>query len=415
MIMMNRLLTFIIAAGTGCLYYACGSGSGESDIMVPVKSGSFEVTVTTTGELNAKNTEDIKGPSGLRQAGIYNVKISDLILEGTVVKEGDYIASLDRTEISSKLQDAATELQKIESQFTQIRLDTSLDLRQARDNLVNLKYAMEEAKITLEHSKFEPPATIRQAEIESDKAIRAFEQSSENYTLKEKQARAKMQEITATLSKQQAKYSEMTKLIDQFTIKAPKGGMVIYIRDWNGKKKTVGSEISAWDPEVATLPDLSVMHSRTYINEVDIRKIKVDQKVKVGVDAFPGKSFSGKVVEVANIGEQRPNSDAKVFEVLIEIEGTDTLLRPAMTTSNSIITFTGVKALFIPVEALHSADSVPFVYREKGFSIVRQEVVPGISNETDVIIEAGLEEGDMVFLNVPEEGDKARLVRLKKR
>ena len=40
---------------------------------------------------------------------------------------------------------------------------------------------------------------------------------------------------------------------------------------------------------------------------------------------------------VANVGEQRPNSDAKVFEVRVEIDGTDPTLRPSMTTSNKII------------------------------------------------------------------------------
>lgn len=390
-----------------------GSSDDSTSVKVAVKKGRFEVTVTTTGELKAKNSEDIKGPQ-TRSVGIYTLTIQDLIPEGTVVKKGDWIATLDRTDISTKLQTLSTELQKIESQYLQIKLDTTLNLREARNNLVNLKYAMEERRITLDQSKYEPPATIRQAEIDMDKADRAYDQARDNYVLKVRQAKAKIQEVAATLSQQQAKFDRMNDLVEKFTITAPMDGMLIYIRDWNGKKKEVGSTIQTWGGSaVATLPDLSVMVSKTYVNEVEIRKVKKDQTVKVGVDAFPEKSFKGKVVEVANIGEQKPNSDAKVFEVTIELSETDTLLRPSMTTSNDILADVQEDALFLPLETIHSNDSVTFVYRAGGFRTYRQEVELGVSNNNEVVITAGLKEGDIVYLSLPPQEDDLKLVKLK--
>ena len=80
--------------------------------------------------------------------------------------------------------------------------------------------------------------------------------------------------------------------------------MVIYKREWGGDKRKVGSEISPFDPVVATLPDLSSMISKTYVNEIDVSKVKVGQRVRLTVDAFPEKSYSGVVTSVANIGEQ---------------------------------------------------------------------------------------------------------------
>ena len=49
--------------------------------------------------------------------------------------------------------------------------------------------------------------------------------------------------------------------------------MVVYAREWNGKKRVVGSTVNAWEPSVATLPDLREMESITYISELDIQKI----------------------------------------------------------------------------------------------------------------------------------------------
>jgi len=394
------------------LFRSKGDDGGER-IKVEVEKGKFEVTVTTTGELLAKNSEDIKGPEGMRRAGIWRVEIADLVAEGTIVKEGDFIAELDRTEIETKIQDLSAELQKIESQYVQTKLDTTLDLREARDNLVNLKYAMEESKITLMQSKYEPPATIRQANINVDKANRAFTQAKENYTYKVKQAKAKIREVGATLAQMQSKFDHMDQLHSKFIIEAPKPGMVIYIRDWDGKKKEVGSQISTWDPAVATLPDLSVMISTTFINEVDIRKIKVDQSVRIGVDAFPERSFTGTVFKVANIGEQRPGTDAKVFEVGIEIIGSDSTLRPSMTTSNTIVTNTLEEVIFIPLEAVHTDDSITYVYKESGFRVVRQQVKLGVANENMTSIDGGLKEGDVVYLSLFENPEGYKMVLLK--
>ena len=263
--------------------------------------------------------------------------------------------------------------------------------------------------ITLEQSQFEPPATIRQAQINLDKAERAHEQALYNYKLKVEQAEADMTEVTIDLGRQKRRKTDMEGVLDKFVINAPASGMLIYKREWNGQKRTVGSEISTWDLTVATLPDLSTMLSKTYVNEIDISKLKVGQHVRIGVDAFPDKKIEGIVSEVANIGEQLPNTDAKVFEIIIRVFETDPILRPSMTTSNAIIIDTFTNVLSIPLEAVHSNDSMTYVYKKNN---TRQVVVLDVSNENEIIVEAGLIEGDKVLLSVPEDGDKMRFVGL---
>ncbi|QHT70283.1 HlyD family efflux transporter periplasmic adaptor subunit [Rhodocytophaga rosea] len=389
------------------------AASKDADLIVPVKKGEFEVVVTASGELEAKNSVRITGPSSLQAVQIWQVKISDLVAEGTTVKKGDYIALLDRTEIGNKMKDRETELQKIESQFVQTQLDTTLTLRAARDELTNLAFAVKEKEIVLEQSKFEPPATIRQAEIDVEKAKRSLQQAKENYRIKKNQAVAKMQEVGANLSQNQTKLKQIQDIAKEFTITAPEAGMVIYQREWNGRKKTVGSNIEPWDPTVATLPDLSVMISKTYVNEVDIRKIKKDQIVRIGLDAFPEKKMTGKVVSVANVGEQRPNSEAKVFEVSIQVNESDTTLRPAMTTSNNIVANQLKDVLYVPLEALHAqGDSLTFVYKKEGAGLIKQQVKIGQTNDNEAVIMEGLQESDQVYLSVPKNAEDKKLIVL---
>jgi hypothetical protein len=149
------------------------------------------------------------------------------------------------------------------------------------------------------------------------------------------------------------------------------------------------------------------MMSKTYVNEIDVSKVKTGQQVEIVVDAFPEKSYTGTVTSVANIGEQLPNADAKVFEVLIEVDGSDPILRPSMTTGNKIITKTISDVLFIPLESVQAgADSIPFVYLKNG---TRQVVVLGESNENNVVIEQGLGIGAQIYLNTPEKAEEFKL------
>lgn len=380
-----------------------GNKTNETaDIITDVKTGPFKVEIETTGELEAKNSVKIMGPAGLRDFRIFQTTIQSIVDEGTVVAKGDWVATLDRSEFQTRLNDKTIELDRENAEYIQTQLDTTLELRQARDQLINLKYAVEEKRIIFEQSKFEPPATIKQAEINVERAQREYSQALENYKIKKKKNAAKMREQNAELRKVQNEYDGMIKAIEEFKIVAPEAGMVIYHKSWDGRPLKAGSQINMWEPTVATLPDMTTMMSKTYVNEVDVRKIKPGQKVEVGLDAYPDKKLIGSVTRVANVGEQRPNSDAKVFEVSVEISGTDPTIRPSMTTSNKIITHLIDNALFVPLECLHSHfDTVSFVFKREGLNIIKQEVVMGETNANDAVILAGLEAGDRVYLSVP--------------
>jgi multidrug efflux pump subunit AcrA (membrane-fusion protein) len=395
------------------VFYMMSGSKTEKNIYAQVKKGNFEISVFTTGELEAKNSIQIKGPEGLRSANIFQIKITDIIPEGTVVKKGDYIANLDKAEIGNKLKDASSDLQKNQSQYNQIQLDTALQLRQARDEMINLEYTTKEKQIALDQSAYEPPASIRQIQLELDRSKRTLEQAQKNYELKRNQLRAKMQEAAATLGQSTAHYEILTDLLQQFTIKAPESGMVIYQREWNGKKRGVGSTIGVWDPTVATLPDLSVMSSKTFVNEVDIRKIRVAQAVQVSLDAYPEKKLTGSVVSVANVGEQSPKNDSKVFEVVIRINERDSTLRPAMTTGNRILVDRLKDVLSAPLECIHNdGDSLSYVFVKTGMSTQRRQVLTGETNENFAVIRDGVAAGETLLLSLPKDPASYKLIRL---
>ncbi|PYO12531.1 MAG: RND transporter, partial [Gemmatimonadetes bacterium] len=383
----------------------------DAMVVAPVKRGPFTVVVTTAGELRARQFVQVTAPPGGQQAGVYQMKISSIVPEGTVVKQGDVVAELDRTTVAPKFQEVSLALQKADAQYEQAMLDSTLNLSTARENIRTMELGLEEKRLAKEQSVYEAPTVKRQAEIDYEKAQRALAQAKADYETKTEQARAKMREVGAEVSRQRGLLKAVQDFMAGFTIKAPAPGMVIYAKEWNGKKRTTGSQVNAWDPGVAQLPDLTHMESVTYVNEIDVRKVAVGQPVAITLDADPTKRLTGKVTSVANVGEQRPNADAKVFEVKLQVEQSDSTLRPGMTTGNSIETLKVADALFVPLEALGSESGVSFVYKQAG-RVVKQEVGTGAMNDDEVIIVRGLEVGDRVLLSPPTNHERLALTRL---
>ena len=419
------IITVIVAAAITLAMFIINrvaSGNDKEKTFVVAKRGIFEISVSNAGELLAERSIDIKGPEifssqnfggsrggsgGHGRMHAMDFEIQDIVTEGTMVKKGDYIARLDRTEYDNTLKDALESLTTLKANLEMKILDTAVMLTDLRDDIKNQKFVVEEAEITLAESKYEPPATIRQAEISLNKAQRGLEQLKKNYDLRKAQALADINQTKLALEDGTDLANALQEFLAQFTITAPSDGIVIYKEDWNGTKRKAGSSVNPFDRTVATLPDLTSMISQTYVSEIEVNKVKTGQKVVVTVDALPSKVYTGIVTSVANIGEVLPNSDAKMFETLIKIDGTDMELRPSMTTWNKIVINTIADAVYVPTECINTgADSIPFVYTKRGN---KQVVIVGEMNDKNIVIKEGLKSGDVVYAVQPEEPWKFKL------
>ncbi len=401
------LISLAVVLVIGIWYYS-GSKSDEG-IKTKVKNGEFVINVVTSGELDSKNSTNIQGPAGLRGVGIYeDLKLNNIIPEGTIVDSGDYIATIDPTPVLNKIKVLDANLEKFEAKINQSKIDSALTLRAARDNLVNINYSLKELQMELKNSKYESPVTKEKLRISIQKTKRQYRQTLNNYKLKKRKEENIVRTSMIDFQKEMTKKNRFLEVLKGFKIKAPQAGMLIYTKTWRGQKIKTGSKISIWNPVVAKLPDLSQMVVKTYVNEIDISKVKQGQKVQISVDAFPQKVLKGEVSSVANIGEEIQNTSAHVFEVTINVMGQDSDLRPAMSTKNNIQVEVLDSVNFIPLEALNTKDSVSYVYGNGE----RIEVKAGKSNQDEIVIKKGLTKGEELYLVPPAGAESWKLKRL---
>lgn len=402
----KKILVALVATATCLLVLYFYLRKGEADytqITTNVKRGTFTAFVFSSGQLESEKSASINIPEKLkdRNLRIYELTITHMIEEGTLVDSGDYVATLDHTAVEEQIKLAQDEMDKLLTEYEDGKIDSNLNLSNQRDVIVNSHLDLAEKKIIMEESVYESPSIQKKASMDLDKAKRRLEQEQKAYILKKKQEINRVDRRYINYRQILDRSLELQKLFNALEITAPKAGILTYFKFPWGEIIKTGSKVGPYNSVIATIPEMTNLISRTYINEIDISKVKVGQNVTIGIDAFPEKQLTGQVISVANIGQAMPNSDAKVFEVKIKIFGKDTQLKPSMTTSNAIEAGTFADTLMVLSDAVFENDSMKFVYLGKEHP-VKQIVWLGDENENNVVVKKGLKEGDVVWLTEPE-------------
>ena len=186
---------------------------------------------------------------------------------------------------------------------------------------------------------------------------------------------------------------------DNYTIKAPISGQVIT------KNFKVGDNItknSSSTTVLATIYDLSSLTFEMSIDELDIKKVKVGQKVEVSADAFEGQTFSGTVTNVSL--ESTYSNGVSTYPVTVTLDDMGDLL-PGMNVDGVITLEEANDVLAIPADALMRGNQVyvkdDTVTEQQGpvpagFRAVKVET--GLTSDTFVEIKSGLSEGDVVYV-----------------
>ena len=399
---LQRKYIIIIALLIACLAFLFWPKS-EKHQFVRVQKGLFRTTITEKGEIKANVAEDILAPHTNIKNGRYlpPMEIIELVPEGTLVKRGDKVAVLDPSQIMQVMSNIEMRSYGITQQIEQSRLDSSLSLTEARSAIEKIKEQLTDAHLRVEQSIYESKSVQRQEQIALEKIQRQLNSEIRNYDQKERSFKAQIAREQGYITRYLNQADGYKKLMQQTIVKAPSEGMVIYA-DKFGIKTKVGSNVSGWQPVIATLPDLRYMNSIIMVKETDISKIKIGQKVELTVEALPGRSFTGEVVKIANIGQELANQFQIAFRVEIKVEVPQKEepfeLLPNMTSTNTIITKEWPDVLFIDKKVVHHDGSDKYVYLRKGGTIKKRIITTGAENEEFVIIEDGLDVGDKVVI-----------------
>lgn len=372
----------------------------KSDVDIPtfiVKKDRFLVSITESGEIIAKNSVSISTP---RVRG--NIKIVYLIPQGTIVKAGDTVVQFDPTEAISSVKDAEAKLELSLSNREKLLANHKAQVTSSESNLRSAELTFELSKLNLEQMKFEAEVKQQEAKLQHRKNELAFLKAKQDVESQRIVQRSELSNLDIEVQQRRSELERLKRDLEVLTLTAPTEGLVVYETNWGtGRKFALGDSPWGGSP-ILSLPDLSMMQSITYVNEVDVSKVRKGQKVIVKLDAFQDSSFTGTIASVASLGKVKDNnSSIKVFEITVDINSQSEILKPGMTTSNRIVINEIPDVLFVPQEAVFEKVNKKYIFVKNGSGFEEREVEIGEKSENYIVIRKGIETGEEVALRDP--------------
>jgi len=373
-----------------------------------VEKGPIRVAVSCTGTVVPNLDIEIKCKASGEVVKL-PVDISDEVIKGALLVE------LDPADEQRKLKQAKISLSSSQAQLSQKKVDlgiaeNELKIERKRGEatfksakasskdanakakrvrqLFEKKLASQEDKETAETAAIEAEVALENARIRMEElAIKEQELEIKHQDVKLAEAQVETHKIDLSLAEQRLRDTKVFSPID---------GVVSECNVQIGQIISSGISNVGGGTRVMVISDIGRLFVLASVDESDIGRVILGQKVIITVDAFPGRGFIGKVERIAAKGVEIAN--VVTFEVKIEVFGNNrSLLKPGMTANVEIIVAEKEDALLVPSEAVLRKKQEHFVrvMRDDG-SVEERFVHTGIGDGVVTEIISGLSQGEIV-------------------
>jgi HlyD family secretion protein len=332
---MNKTKKIVIGTALAVAVIAAGglavAKKGDRSVSVRTeKVGHQDLVsvVTASGIIQPKRKADIS-------ADVSGRVVEVAVEEGDVVQKGDLLLRIDPNTYQALVRRA-------EAAVAQARAQEA----QARANVLQAESAAKRAEQLAAGDRLISAQDLEQARTQL-KVTQAQEQAA-RYGVS--QAEASLVEANESLRKT--------------TILAPMAGRVTRLNIREGETAVVGT-MNNPGSLLLTVADLKVMEASVKVDETDVPDIVVGDSAAIHIDAFPDKTFSGRVTRIGNsaitgqgtaAGNNSTQEQAVDFEVVITLDQPPAELRPDLSATADIVTATRKQAIAVPIIAVTVRD-----------------------------------------------------------
>lgn len=409
---------------------------GANAVTFTAFQAEFISSVNEVGDIESSSNVEIK--CRVKSQGRGGTAILELVTEGTVVKEGDFLCQLD----DSLLREELTErrIQVARDKASVIQAESLLDAAKRKlkeyeqgsfAQEINtfeaaIAVAREREKRAVEvanHSaNLNMKGYITQTQANADffasktaakdlelaeQTLRVYEGFTKDRIIAELKSEIKQQEAqleasnyTLELSKQ--RQGEYEKQVANCRVVAPQAGTVVYANE-NDRDNSViieeGAEIRDGQP-IFFLPDPTQMQVKAKVNDSKINKVEEGQRVAVRVDTNPENPIEGRVRRVSPFPLPRRYYQAPIeYEVFIDIVEISPLIRSGLRGKVEVFVERIQDVVQIPVSSLVRKDDEYYVLVKNDSGVVTRKVEIGSNNDRFVIVSQGVSAGEDVIVD----------------
>lgn len=311
----------------------------------------LEAIVSASGKIRPQRSVNVSAETMGKVVGL-------AVNEGDIVKQGQFLLQIDPRNLQTQVNSREASLAAARS-----------SLVEARNSIDNARTNLKQAQDTLARQRelFKQGLTARETldRAESDVKLRESDLAQREQSVKTQETRIRQDEAAL----ENAQFD-----LNKVRLVSPISGIVTRRNIEEGETVVVGTMNNA-GTVLLTIADLSVIETEVEVDETDIPFIKLGQPAKITIDAFPDKTFPGRVTEVGNSAIQTTGAAttrATNFKVVVTLEGEVPDVRPGFTCTAVVTTATRQKVVSVPIQATTVRE---MVLNADG-SLVRAPVTP---------------------------------------
>ncbi len=241
--------------------------------------------------------------------------------EGEPVEKGDLVVLFDTANLDSQIEQETVNLRNTKDKAIKSKLDFEL-------KLINAEHDLIKSELELKLAKFlnDVPEQFRSG-FEKNTLQFDFKKSKESYYQSKVKLETAEAALTADINKQQIEIHRISAILakkkyelERLQLHSNRKGTVVHaMHPWDGSKISEGQSVqSFWS--VASIPGDSGKFIQSWVNEVDWPKLKLQQVVKLTLDAYPEDVFSGKIAKIGFQAESKKEwGTATYYDVEVQI------------------------------------------------------------------------------------------------
>ncbi len=414
--MKKKTLIYILLGllGGGAFWVFAGKEPPKTLEKIPFKTaqviqGNLVVKISATGVVEPNFQVEVKSKAS---GEVLKFKYE----EGDRIKKGQLLLQLDKSDEIRSVARSKADLASATAKLNKAKTALLSQETKYQTNLKSTQSQVQEAEANLEESenKLKRQEDLFQKKFASREALQgaqtAFKVNQENLI----QARSSLQAAKDTIHDVEVKkyeidlaraevqrakiaLAEAKERLDETDIFAPISGVLIEKLVEQGQIISSGISNVSGGTTLANLADLSRLFIIADVDETDIGSIQIGQQVKITADAYPGRTFPGKVQRISPKGQVE--NSITIFKVKIEIKGKGKgILKPMMTANVDIISKELKSVLYLPREAIRLEKSKKYAAILVNNEPQEVPVTTGVRNPIHVQILSGLEADQTVLM-----------------
>ena len=376
-----------------------------------VQRGEFVYSVRGRGEVRSARSALIKAPQTPES------RIVRLAQAGKPIGKGDVVVEFDPVTQEQTYIERQSSVRQVDSEIVQAQAQHRIVNEQDGMLLMKTQFDLERAK--LEASKQEILSEIQGAKNRIDVGISEGEVGKAHTAIGAHKT-AQEADLSRLGERKDKTIRDMNRAkgyLENMVLRSPTDGLVVVLPNFRaggspGQSPPPFKEGDrAWTgAPIVEIPDMSQLQVEFRVEEVDRGLLQIGQPVRMNVDAVPDLELEGTLEWISPIAMLvfRSFPPEKSFPAKASVKTPDPRLRPGMSSTAVVIIERMPNALLIPTKAGFEWEGKPSVFVQRGDRFQRQRIQAGKRNSTDLVVVAGLSEGDVVALENPEEAAKQK-------